>query len=71
MRPLQKFFCLEMNENEIRPSPNPTMRTTDETNNETSKQIYEDEKKKDNGVNNDELFLRPPWKSEVKWHRNP
>ena len=47
------------------------MRTTDETNNETSKQIYEDEKKKDNGVNNDELFLRPPWKSEVKWHRTP
>ena len=56
MRPLQKLFPLEMNENDIRPSPNPRMKKTDEL----SKQIQEDEKKEKNDVNNNELFPRLP-----------
>ena len=45
MRPLQKLFLLEIKENEISPSSNPRMKKTDETNDELSKQIQEDEKK--------------------------
>ena len=56
MRPLQKLFPLEMNENVIRPSPNPRMKKTDEL----SKQIQEDEKKEKNDVSNNELFPRLP-----------
>ena len=60
-RPLQKFFPLEMKENEIRTSSNPRMKKTDETNDQLSKQIQEDEeKKKDNDVKNDELLPRSP-----------
>ena len=61
MRPLQKLFLLEMKENEIRPSSNPRMKKTDETNDELSKQIQVDEEKKEaNGANNDESFTRFP-----------
>ena len=56
MRPLQKLFPLEMNENEIRASFNPRMKKTDEL----SKQVQEDEKKENSDVNNDELFPRSP-----------
>ena len=56
MRPLQKLLPLEMNENKIRPSSNPRMEKT----NALSKQIQEDENKKDNDVNSDELFPRSP-----------
>ena len=61
MRPLQKLFPLEMKENEIRPSSNLRIKKTDETNDEPSQQIQEDEEKqKDNVVNNDEFFPRSP-----------
>ena len=50
-----------MKENEIRPSSNLRMKKTDETNDELSKQIQEDEEKEgENDVNNDELFPRSP-----------
>ena len=49
MRPLQKLFPLEINENEIKPSSNPRMKKIDAL----SKQIQEDEKKEDNDINND------------------
>ena len=42
MRPLQKPFSLQMKDNEIRPSSNPQMKKTNETNDELSKQIQED-----------------------------
>ena len=42
MRPLQKLFSLQMKDNEIRPSFNPQMKKTNETNYELSKQIQED-----------------------------
>ena len=54
MRPLWKLFSVEMKENEIR------MKETNETNGELAKQIQENEKKKNNDVNNDELFPRFP-----------
>ena len=60
MRPLQKLFSLQMKDNKIRPSSNPQMKKTNETNDELSKQIQEDEKKQDNDANNDELFPRSP-----------
>ena len=60
MIPLQKLFPLETKENEIRPSSNPRMKKTDETNDELSKQIQEDEKKEGDDVNNDELFPGSP-----------
>ena len=56
MRPLQRLFPLEMNENKIRPTSNPRMMKIGAL----SKQIREDEKKEDNDVNNDELFPRSP-----------
>ena len=56
MRSLQKFFPLEMNKNETRPSSNPRMKKIDAL----SKQIQKNEKKEDNDVNNNELFPRSP-----------
>ena len=49
MWPLQRLFPLEMNENEIRPPSNLRMKKIDAL----SKQIQEDEKKGDNGINDD------------------
>ena len=60
MRPLQKLFSLDMKENEIRLSTNPKMKEMDEKNDDLSKQIQEDEKKENNGINNDELLPRSP-----------
>ena len=60
MRPLLKLFPLEMKENKISPSSNPRMKKTDETIDELSKQIQEDETKEGNDVNNDEVFPRSP-----------
>ena len=59
MRSLQKLFPLEMKENDIRPFPNPRMKKTNEKNDDLSKQIKEDEEKKENNyVKNDELSSR-------------
>ena len=58
MRPHQTLFPLEIKENEIRSSSNPSIKKTNETNDELSKRIQEDEKKVDNYANNDELFPR-------------
>ena len=60
MRPHQTLFPLEIKENEIRSSSNPSIKKTNETNDELSKRIQEDEKKVDNYANNDELFPRSP-----------
>ena len=56
MRPLQRLFPLEMNENKMRPASNPRMMKIGAL----LKQIWEDEKKEDNDINNDELFPRSP-----------
>ena len=57
IRPPQKLFPLKMKENEISSSSDPRMKKTDERNDELSKQIQGDEKKEDNGVNNDESSI--------------
>ena len=41
MRPLQKFIPLQRKQNEIRPSSNPRIKKTDETNGELSKQTQQ------------------------------
>ena len=64
MRPLYKFFPLEMKENETRPLSNPGIKKTDETNDALAKQIQKDGE--DNYVKNDELFPRCPKKSKAK-----
>ena len=66
MRPLHKFFPVEMKENETRPLSNPSEKKTDETNDALAKQIQKDGE--DNYVKNDELLPRCPKKSKAKWH---